>query len=161
MQGLRYENISPTDQRIGWLRRVLQTDMSAIQRQQFARFISGRTRLNLTTFRLKVMGAVSSADGAEEDSKLPTASTCFFWLSLPNYSSYEILRDKLIFAVGECVDIDADFRVRDGEEDTNTIAGAGAGGGGGGLDREPRIVTTSTVDPRVGGDDFEDYSHLL
>lgn len=47
------------------------------------------------------------------DRYLPEAQTCFFTLSLPNYSSSEILREKLLQAITSCKAIDTDFLVRD------------------------------------------------
>lgn len=47
------------------------------------------------------------------DLYLPHAQTCFFTLSLPAYSSREIMRMKLLYAIVNCKEIDADFIVRD------------------------------------------------
>lgn len=45
---------------------------------------------------------------SNEDSLLPTSHTCFFQLELPMYSSKEILREKLLYAITEGVEIDID-----------------------------------------------------
>lgn len=37
-----------------------------------------------------------------DDTKLPISHTCFFSLELPDYSSYEILREKVLFAILNC-----------------------------------------------------------
>jgi len=77
------------------------------ERQMFLRFVWGRSRL-----------PVSESDWSQQftvhilragDDKLPIAHTCFFSLELPNYSSYEILRKKIIFAIFNCMAIDVDF----------------------------------------------------
>lgn len=47
------------------------------------------------------------------DRYLPEAQTCFFSLSLPDYSSCEIMREKLLQAITSCKAIDTDFVVRD------------------------------------------------
>jgi hypothetical protein len=47
----------------------------------------------------------------ESDSYLPEAQTCFFSLALPVYSSYEVMRAKLLYAVTTCREIDTDFTV--------------------------------------------------
>ena len=44
---------------------------------------------------------------------LPVAHTCFFSIELPKYSSYEILRDKLKYAITNCQAIDTDGRAYD------------------------------------------------
>ena len=43
--------------------------------------------------------AKEAAQGADRDAYLPHAQTCFFSLSLPNYSSYEAMRDKILYAI--------------------------------------------------------------
>jgi len=77
------------------------------ERQMFLRFVWGRSRL-----------PVSDSDWTQEftvhalragDDKLPIAHTCFFSLELPNYSSYEVLRKKIVFAIFNCLAIDVDF----------------------------------------------------
>ena len=39
---------------------------------------------------------------------LPTAQTCFFQLRLPNYSSQELLAERLRYAIKHCRSIDMD-----------------------------------------------------
>ena len=46
------------------------------------------------------------------DTRLPTAHTCFFSLHLPRYSSDEVMRKNLLYAIENCTALDADFRVR-------------------------------------------------
>ena len=43
------------------------------------------------------------------DDCLPMSATCFFQLFLPEYSSEEILRTRLLYAIYNCEAIDADF----------------------------------------------------
>jgi len=77
------------------------------ERQLFLRFVWGRSRL-----------PVSEGDWTQEftvlalnagDDKLPISHTCFFSLDLPMYSSYEVMRKKLLFAIFNCQAIDIDF----------------------------------------------------
>eukprot|EP00743_Colponemidia_sp_Colp-15_P013740 GILK01016069.1.p1 GENE.GILK01016069.1~~GILK01016069.1.p1 ORF type:complete len:554 (+),score=19.68 GILK01016069.1:42-1664(+) len=139
----KFENIAPSDPRIKYLRGILKA-FTPKQRSMFARFVSGRERLP-PTLKLKIMHN-SNADGSE-DSHLPSASTCFYYVSLPQYSTQEKMREKLIFAITQCLDIDADFVVREG------------GGGGNTID-QPRVEQRSTV-VQNDDDEFEDYSHLI
>jgi len=44
------------------------------------------------------------------DATLPTAHTCFFALDLPKYSSYEVMKEKLKYAIVNCQAIDTDGR---------------------------------------------------
>ena len=41
-------------------------------------------------------------DGEDLDQKLPTSSISHCTLYLPNYSSYELLREKLRYAINNC-----------------------------------------------------------
>ncbi|KEP66801.1 UNVERIFIED_CONTAM: HECT-domain (ubiquitin-transferase) domain-containing protein [Hammondia hammondi] len=43
-----------------------------------------------------------------EDLQLPASHTCFFQIELPRYSSKQILREKLLYAITEGIAIDAD-----------------------------------------------------
>ena len=43
--------------------------------------------------------------GAQSDRLLPTAETCFFNVNMPLYSSFEIMREKLLFAITHCAAI--------------------------------------------------------
>ena len=52
---------------------------------------------------------------------MPTSTTCYFTLGLPQYSSYEILNEKLKYAIHNCNSIDADFVPDDNEEQLSEI----------------------------------------
>jgi len=77
------------------------------ERQMFLRFVWGRSRLPIVDsdwnqeFTIHLLRA--------GDDKLPIAHTCFFSLEIPNYSSYDILRKKIVFAIYNCQAIDIDF----------------------------------------------------
>ena len=43
------------------------------------------------------------------DSYLPQAHTCFFSMELPEYSSEQVMRERLLYAITECVAIDTDY----------------------------------------------------
>ena len=45
----------------------------------------------------------------KSDQSLPKADTCFFNIELPNYSTKEIMKSKLLLAINmDCVSINAD-----------------------------------------------------
>ena len=129
----RYEGISPDDTRCKYLWEVL-GGFTTRERCLFLRFVSGRERAPV---KLKIMPLLVD----KPDEFLPVASTCFFWISLPNYSSAEILKQKLLYAINNCTDIDTDYRVR-GSVDESAPPALGTGDPG-------------------DEDDFEDYTHLL
>jgi hypothetical protein len=59
------------------------------------------------------MRVVAPQGGARDapDRYLLTSQTCFFTLTLPRYSSKEVLRRRLLASIG-CVEMDADFLMR-------------------------------------------------
>lgn len=46
--------------------------------------------------------------GQRVDDRLPSASTCFFMMKLPKYSSFAVLQTKLRTAITSCFEIDLD-----------------------------------------------------
>lgn len=46
--------------------------------------------------------------GQRVDDRLPSASTCFFMMKLPKYSSFAVLQAKLRTAITSCFEIDLD-----------------------------------------------------
>ncbi|CBZ24835.1 conserved hypothetical protein [Leishmania mexicana MHOM/GT/2001/U1103] len=77
-----------------------------------------------------------------DDTRLPQASTCFYWLRLPCYSSTAVMARKLLFAIEQCVDIDADFRVNDTDVAQQEVG--------------PSLARVSSDEDDL----FEDFSHL-
>eukprot|EP00003_Mantamonas_plastica_P025659 TRINITY_DN5077_c0_g1_i2.p1 TRINITY_DN5077_c0_g1~~TRINITY_DN5077_c0_g1_i2.p1 ORF type:complete len:2779 (-),score=932.05 TRINITY_DN5077_c0_g1_i2:1157-9493(-) len=81
------------------------------ERQDFLRFVWGRSRMPLTleemdqqqNTRFILASAYRDSDGA-----LPESHTCFFQLDLPNYSTLEIMRERLLYAFTNCRAIDND-----------------------------------------------------
>ncbi|KAH9089407.1 hypothetical protein LEN26_019190 [Aphanomyces euteiches] len=77
------------------------------EQQQFLQFVWGRSRLPFSevdfgsyTFKL-----VRHMSPSNPDDYLPVAHTCFFQLELPNYSTDEIMRAKLLYAMNHCTSI--------------------------------------------------------
>ena len=90
------------------------------QRRLLLRFVSGRSRLPSSAewpleFTINpFVPPVSAKPGSRpsHDKFLPVAHTCFFSIDLPQYSSEETLRESLLYAISNCMDIDADFNIR-------------------------------------------------
>ncbi|RNF12537.1 putative ubiquitin-protein ligase [Trypanosoma rangeli] len=166
----RYENLDLNDVTVQYLRQVLR-QFSRHERALFMRFVSGRERLP-SGVRLKLMpdahsrsiqsetsgntdaesnandtdgggdgGGKSSVD-VFDDNRLPHASTCFYWLSIPRYSSVEVMRERLLFAIQQCLDIDADFVVHENGNPEDEM--------------EPTMAVNADEDE----EEFEDFSHL-
>ena len=90
------------------------------EKSLYLKFVSGRTRLpnpGNNDFIHKIV----KIDRENPDKYMPTSTTCYFTLGLPQYSSYEILNEKLKYAIHNCNSIDADFVPDDNEEPLSEI----------------------------------------
>ena len=83
------------------------------EKSKYLKFVSGRTRLP-DPRNIPFEHKIALYHVRNPDKRMPTSSTCYFTLNLPNYSSYEILRDKLRYVINNCSSIDADFFPDDG-----------------------------------------------
>ncbi len=91
----------------------------------FLKFAWGRSRLPtnkhgftdpFTIARLYMKLIFSySHNGGNENNALPESHTCYFQIDLPNYTSYEILREKMLYAMKNS------FMISDGEVETFEI----------------------------------------
>ena len=85
------------------------------EKSLYLKFVSGRTRL--PDFRnMNFKHKIQRLNKRDPDNYMPTSTTCYFTLNLPEYSTYEILRDKLRYAIHNCNSIDADFVPEEGAD---------------------------------------------
>jgi len=92
---------------------------SAEERSLFLKFVWGRSRLPSVSADFKdnfLIQPFTKKEGNPDD-YLPEAHTCFFSLDLPRYSSKEVLKEKLTYAIYNCKAIDTDFNVHDDNDD--------------------------------------------
>ena len=71
-------------------------EMNELESQLFLRFVTGSSRIPLDGFEPPL--TITEGEDMIRDS-LPRAHTCFNQIVLPQYSSFEILKEKLVFAV--------------------------------------------------------------
>ena len=88
------------------------------EKSKYLRFVSGRSRLP-DPRNISIDHKIVIKKYKDPDKRMPTSQTCYFTLHLPNYSSYEILRDKLRYVINNCSSIDADFFPDDGGDAFN------------------------------------------
>ncbi|ETO05185.1 ubiquitin protein ligase, partial [Reticulomyxa filosa] len=102
--------VSASDRHVQYFWSILQ-EFSTQQRHDFLRFVWGQSRLPARgkDFLQKFEIQTAIRDG---DNALPVSHTCFFSLELPRYSSKEIMKKKLLYAISNCHAIDADFLER-------------------------------------------------
>ncbi|OQR81938.1 HECT E3 ubiquitin ligase [Thraustotheca clavata] len=106
-QCTEYSSCAATDQHIVWFWATLNA-FSHQERSAFLRFVWGRSRLPNSVAEFPQWFKLQSFSKTPADSYLPVAHTCFFALELPPYSSQELLSKKLLYAIYNCQEIDAD-----------------------------------------------------
>ncbi|KAI9334179.1 hypothetical protein BD770DRAFT_402519 [Pilaira anomala] len=67
-------------------------------RMKFVKFVTSCSRPPLLGFK-ELVPQFCLRNAGVNDERLPTSSTCVNLLKLPNFSTYEILRDKLLYAI--------------------------------------------------------------
>lgn len=114
---VEYEGYNEEDQVISFLWDVLR-EMTTSERKLFLQFVWARNRLPLkeadfdAPFRIQ-KDTKCVKEG--EDFPLPSASTCFFSLMLPEYPSKEMLKEKLLFAIENVTTMESDYVTNDVE----------------------------------------------
>jgi len=101
-----YEDVDPLEEHVGFFWQILE-EFDSEQRSKFLQFVWSRTRLPASGLLMNFKIQKSRKD--EPDKYLPTTQTCFFSISLPTYSSVEVTRKHLIYAITHCVDMDNDI----------------------------------------------------
>ncbi|KAG7400472.1 RING finger and SPRY domain-containing protein 1 [Phytophthora boehmeriae] len=94
-------------------------EMTSEERTSFLRFVWARSRMPNSAkdfpMNFKVQAAHDPGTVNEPDLYLPHAQTCFFALRLPAYTSKEVLRAKLLYAIQNSPNMDADVRLHNAE----------------------------------------------
>ena len=93
-------------------------EMTNDERKQFLQFVWARNRLPSRESDFEAPFKIQKDtlnEGKKADEALPSASTCFFSLTLPNYSSQDILREKLLFAITNVTTMETDFQTNSAE----------------------------------------------
>jgi len=86
-------------------------EFSQEDRQKYLRFVWGRSRLPSSSQdweRKHKINKLSPRGATPADKLLPTAHTCFFSIDIPMYTSKQVCREKLLYAVTHCIAIDMD-----------------------------------------------------
>lgn len=116
-QCTEYENIDPNSETVKMFWEVLE-EFSMEERVLFLRFVWARSRMPTSIEDLPINFKLQAAqtDGkSKSDDYLPHAQTCFFSLAIPSYSSKQILREKLLYAIHNSPTMDADVRLHSAE----------------------------------------------
>ena len=112
---VEYEGYEDSDEVIQYFWSTLR-EISNDERKKFLQFVWARNRLPLkesdfdAPFKIQKDSSNKSGDQA-----LPSATTCFFSLSLPEYKSKEQLKEKLLFAINNVATMETDFQTNSAE----------------------------------------------
>lgn len=104
----KYSGISATNSTVQYMWRALES-FTPEERCLFLRFVWGRNRMPATDADWDSPFTINKFGGETSDGTLPVAHTCFFSLDLPQWSSFEVTRERLLFAIVNCQAIDTDF----------------------------------------------------
>lgn len=77
-------------------------ELSASEKRQFLLFVTGSPKLPVGGFKsLEPKLTIVRRDPGtnDPDTYLPSVNCCFYYLKVPEYSSKEILRERLLFAI--------------------------------------------------------------
>lgn len=78
------------------------------ERAALIRFAWGRSRLPINAAGFSQNFKIQSFNKSPPDSYYPVSHTCFFSIELPRYSTQDIMREKLRYAIFNCQEIDGD-----------------------------------------------------
>jgi len=100
---VRYDGIAAESPEVGFLWEVIE-EMCQNDLRLFLHFVWGRSRLPPDGSPKWAEGfKVTSSSSGEQ--WLPTAHTCFFQLDLPAYTSKEVCKQRVQFAIHNCVSL--------------------------------------------------------
>jgi hypothetical protein len=102
-----YSSCAATDTHVRMFWQALH-EFTNEERSALIRFTWGRSRLPLTTAGFSQRFKIQSFGHFPPDAYFPVAHTCFFSLELPAYSTLEIMKEKLRYAIFNCEAIDGD-----------------------------------------------------
>jgi len=105
-------NLSSNDRHVRMFWNVLGA-FSTENKQKFLQFVWGRNRLpvNAVGFgkeMFKLSDHLPAILSRRADYYLPVSHTCFFALELPRYSTEDVMRERLLYAINNCTTVDAD-----------------------------------------------------
>jgi hypothetical protein len=112
-QIVEYEGYSPTDNVITYFWSTL-NEMTNDERKLFLQFVWARNRLPMRASDFDAPFKIQK-DTSKSEQALPSASTCFFTLTLPDYHNQETLREKLLFAIQNVTTMETDFQTNSAE----------------------------------------------
>jgi hypothetical protein len=81
-------------------------EMAEEDRQLYLRFVNGQSKLGTNMKDLRCKHELRNRHGG--DAALPEAHTCYFQIDIPEYTTKEIFRKRLLTAIRFCGEVDND-----------------------------------------------------
>lgn len=91
-----------------WFWEIME-EMSEEDRQLYLRFVNGQAKLPTDLSKLRYKHKLQGLGGG--DRRLPEAHTCYFKIDIPEYSSKEVFKRRLLVAIRFCGEVDGDSRM--------------------------------------------------
>jgi len=114
---VEYEGYEKDDPVISYFWEVLR-EMTTHERKLFLQFVWARSRLPMKESDFDAPFKVQKDfknSGGSANAALPTASTCFFSLSLPEYVDKDTLKRKLLYAIKNVTTMESDYVTNEAE----------------------------------------------
>lgn len=111
---VEYEGYDKNDTVVKYFWEVLR-EMTSEERKLFLQFVWARSRLPIKESDFEDPFKIQKDIKNSGSEALPSASTCFFSLSLPEYESKETLRSKLLFAINNVTTMESDYVTNESE----------------------------------------------
>jgi hypothetical protein len=111
-----YDSCSTSDRHIQFFWEILK-DFTPRERTLFLKFVWGRSKLPAGT-DFRHMKITRYNPSGPVDNYLPVSHTCFFTIDLPAYTSKDVMREKLLYAITHCQAIDLDKVASGGWEES-------------------------------------------
>lgn len=85
----------------------------------YLKFVWGRSKIPVDTTNLAYRHRITCFRDWPENA-LPKSHTCFFQIDIPEYKSYDVMVDKIKYAIETCGEIDDDYSPDDiGDENAD------------------------------------------
>jgi len=112
-ENTNYSSCASSDPHVQLFWQMMRDRFDDDDRKALLTFAWGRSRLPLNaagfTRKFEIMKHARSGTRAGIDDKLfPIGHTCFFQIELPRYTSLDTMTEKVLYAIRNCADIDAD-----------------------------------------------------
>lgn len=102
-----YRECSQDQNLIKWFWKMFEA-FTQEERKMYLKFVWGRSKIPVDTTNLAYRHRITCFRDWPENA-LPKSHTCFFQIDIPEYKSYDVMVDKIKYAIETCGEIDDDY----------------------------------------------------